>query len=218
MLRLKVNDVLSRLGVESAQDLTLIKALDRLPSISASGPWIAGGAVRRTFTGEPLDSDFDLFFASKAQLDDYRTQIEKSGAFKISGNDTNETYILPAEGIEFNEYEGDDKNLKKVPEMKIQLIKIAFYDSIEAVLDSFDFTVSQFGYDGTYFVVSDFALWDVARKRLVPHKITFATSSVKRMLKYASQGYVVCAGCISNVLEQVSNKPEIIEKDILYID
>jgi hypothetical protein len=66
--------------------------------------------------------------------------------------------------------------------------------------------------------MSDFALYDAARKRLVPHKITYATSSVRRLLKYADQGYTVCQGCIGELLDQVAANPRIIEAQIQYID
>lgn len=66
-----MSDLCGRLGVKSLDETKLAKALKRLPGLGAGGPWIAGGAVRRTVNGESLDSDFDFFFANEKQADDF---------------------------------------------------------------------------------------------------------------------------------------------------
>lgn len=217
MIRIPAGQVLTRLGVESVGELKLQKLLNRVPYIGPSGPWVAGGAVRRTFTGEPLDSDFDFFFKNQEQLNAFKQGLESVGAKLVSFNDMNETWIIPDE-FDSNEYEGINKRYTYIQSAKIQLIKFKFFDTLEEVLDAFDYTIAQFGFDGIDFVMSEFSLWDVARKRLVPHKITYGTSSVRRMLKYASQGYTVCQGCIGTVLEQIAEDPTRIEKEVVYID
>lgn len=213
MIRLKAESVCNRIGVEKFSETHLVKCLARLLLVNAEGPWIAGGAVRKTLQCAPLDSDFDFFFANESQAEQFHADMTDLGAQVVSKTQKNSTYMLPAKVPEGAEGKG-----VKLPELKVQAIKFQYYVSPEHVIDSFDFTLSQFAYDGSDLIVSEFALWDVARMRLVPHRITFGASSVRRMLKYANQGFAVCAGAISEVLKQVADNPDIIHSDTLYID
>lgn len=213
MIKVSKEKISERIGVESFEETVLHKALQRVPPISVSGPWIAGGAVRRTLEGRKLDSDWDFFFNTQQQLEKFGDDLRVLGGKLVKKNDKNEAWILPASVPEDTEGEG-----KFLPEMKIQLIAFQYYESAEKVIDSFDFTICQFAYDGTSIYMGDFSLWDVSRKKLVPHKITYATASVRRLLKYANQGYTVCGGAISELLQQVANTPSIIESSTLYID
>ena len=209
-MKIPASDFAKRLGIDDFSETVLAKALTRCPAISEGGPWIAGGAVRNTIAGNPLDSDWDFFFANEQQAKDFEDEL--SGNL-VKQTDKASTFMLPAKIPEGMEGEG-----VVLPQMDIQAIKFQFYPSADAVIESFDYTISQFSFDGTDIYVSPFALWDLARKRLVPTKITFAAASVRRMLKYAKQGYTLCPGAITDVLQQVVNDPRIIEADTQYID
>lgn len=213
MLKQHQDELASRLNVESFSETILFKALSRLPKLSSEGPWLAGGALRKTFQGIKLDSDFDFFFKSKDQFEKFQDKLEKKGAKLLSQNDKNQKWILPSEIPD-----GAEGENIYLPEMEIQLINFQYYENAEQVIDSFDYTLCQFAYDGAYIYMSDFALWDVARKKLVPHKITFGAASIRRMMKYANQGFNVCGGCITEVLRQVAENPSIIQSETLYID
>jgi len=212
-VKVSANILAQRLGKESFEETILFKALSRVPELTAAGPWIAGGAVRRTVRGEKLDSDFDFFFASKEQEEKFTADLANMGARLLRKNDKNSLYILPSEIPEDMDGEG-----VYLPEMKIQLINFTYFESAEKVIDSFDFTLCQFAYDGASLYMSDFALWDAARKKLVPTRISFAVSSLRRLMKYSRQGYTVCGGALANILQQVVNDPQIINADTLYID
>jgi hypothetical protein len=202
-----------RLNVTEFSETILFKALSRVPKLSEKGPWIAGGAVRRTIEGKKLESDFDFFFANKEQEDQFAYDLVEMGAKLLKKNDKNSLYILSSSIPDDTEGEG-----VYLPEMKIQLINFTYFETAEAVIDSFDFTLCQFAYDGNMVYMSDFALWDVARKKLVPHKISYATSSLRRLMKYANQGFTVCGGALSQILQQVVDNPSVIQADTLYID
>lgn len=161
-------------------------------SVSPTGPWLCGGAVRRAMLGLPLDSDLDLFFPNEDALAAVR------GEHKWKANSS-------CESAECNG-------------VTVQLIRIAWYPTIADVLESFDFTICQFGYDGDSFHVGEWALVDATRKRLAVHKITHAVSSVRRMLKYGRQGFRVCNGAISSLLTEIERNPESKASDILYVD
>lgn len=174
--------------------------------------------MRRTFQSAPLESDYDFFFANKKQFESFRKQLEGRGASKIKQNDNNILFKMPSRKRTEDDISAHPKLGTWAPELDIQLINFQYYNTLEEVLESFDFTITQFGYDGEHFIMSDFALWDLARRKLVPCQLTYATSSLRRLLKYSSQGFSVCNGGLSEILEQVVNKPEIIEADVLYID
>ena len=212
MIKVNASDVCNRIGVQTFDETILHKALQRVPAVSSAGPWIAGGAVRKTIQGAPLSSDFDFFFASQEQADAFSTNVRGMGASLLYDNEKNSTYILPTSVVNL-----DDKSFK-LPEMKIQAICFRYYASAEEVIDSFDFTISQFAYDGESIFMADFALWDLARKRLVPHRISYATSSLRRIIKYANEGFTVCSGGLSEILNQVVADPTVIHSETLYID
>lgn len=197
------------------ENSALEQALSRLPPIGVDGPWIAGGAVRRTIMRKPLDSDFDFFFRDEEQFDAFVSSIKERGGWITSSNQHNVTLRLPSVAPRSI---AEDEFSPYLPEIEIQAICTQFWPSLPAVLDSFDFTICQFGYDGTHLVFGDYALYDLGRKRLVPHKITFATASLRRVIKYTSQGFSVCSGSLSNLLDQVVANPSIIAAETGYID
>jgi len=204
MITMPKNSICNRIGITDFLETDLHKYLQRLPNITKEGPWIAGGAVRRTLTRIPLTSDLDFFFKDEAQEKKFVEDIIRIGAIKKFENEFNSTWIIPA--------------IIDSPELKIQVIKFRYYSNPLEVIDSFDFTLCQFAYDSENIYMSDFAMWDVSRKRIVPHKLTYATASLRRLLKYINQGFTVCNGGLADILNQVSTNPQIIEADIKYID
>jgi hypothetical protein len=168
-----------------------------------NGPWIAGGAVRRTLMGGGVgESDIDVFFASSEQLAQCRSALESVGAKQKRETDHNIEYVLTL---------GDS-------DQRIQLIRVAFHASASAVIDSFDFTICQFATDGKEVICGPYSLWDLSRKRLAVHKITFAVASMRRFLKYSRQGFTVCGGALTDFLQRVVADPNIVHADVRYID
>lgn len=182
----------------------LEKVLEAIPPIGPEGPWLAGGALRRVVLGQALDSDFDFFFASEAQCSKFCVAL-LDRKFKIkTTTDHAVTYTGKVEGVK--------------RDVLVQVIKIAWYANAEAVLDSFDFTLCMFAYDGATLTVGEFALYDAVRRRLAVHRITFATASVRRLMKYADQGFTVCEGAIRKLLETVVANPGVVQSEVEYVD
>ncbi len=204
MQRLTISSFWSRYRGTPFDSSELAQALKRLPAVAATGPWLAGGAVRRTIQNEKLDSDFDFFFASAEQFQSFCTDMDAKGAKKERETDFNITFRIPA--------------ADKLPELKVQAIRASYHPTLEAMLASFDFSLCQTGYDGTDLVLGPWTLYDLARKRLIPGQISYGVSSLRRMIKYTSQGYSVCAGGLGNMLKQIVDKPEIINQKIVSID
>lgn len=182
--------------------LEMFEVLEELPSLSAEGPWLAGGAIRRTLIGMELESDFDFFFKTQEQLGKFRKEIESKGANKINDNEHAETYMKRIAG----------------KDRLIQLVKMDYYETAEALLDSFDFSITQLAYDGTDLVFGKYTLWDLPRKKLTLHKLTYGVASMRRLIKYTQQGFTACAGTMRSILEAVVANPDVIQSDVKYVD
>jgi hypothetical protein len=200
-----LEDFLARSTDKSFEETTLRKVLDELPRCAKNGPWLAGGALRRTLQGKEPESDFDFFFRDADQLAAFVQRLEALGMDKVR------------ETVHHVHYRGrlGDSGIDR----NVQCIRFAFYNSAAAVIDSFDYTICQFAFDGTKLYLGDFALWDLGRKRLAIHKITFPVATMRRMLKYTSQGFMACRGCLAAILKAVPENPELLAQlQIEYVD
>lgn len=196
-------DFLGRSTDKELGDTTLALVLGALPSLTSSGPWVAGGAVRRTLLGQEPDSDFDFFFRDAEQLNEFKAGIEALG------------FALFRESEHHFHYRGYLPGGQLMRD--VQLIRFAYYGSAAEVIDSFDFTICQTAFDGTTLTVGDFTLWDLGRKRLAVHRITFPVSSMRRVLKYTRQGFYACNGALNSLLRATADNPEL-RTDIAYVD
>jgi hypothetical protein len=153
--------------------------------LSPSGPFLAGGACRKLIAGQPFDSDWDFFFTNEEQLKDFQSKLQNVIEIK-EGKTNNVVYVKKDDTTNY----------------KFQLIKI-YYPNISSLLDSFDFTLCQVGFDGENFYLADFAMKDILENKLVTNKITFPEASMRRTFKYTKQGYYMCAGSIAEFLKQI---------------
>lgn len=177
--------------------------LSDLPALSASGPWLAGGSLRRLLLGtNPLESDLDFFFCSEAQADSFSSSLAKVGFVSVFRSANSETFAR------------QEKNRRIV----VQAVRLAYFQTLDEALDAFDFTICQFGFDGTRFIAGNHSLWDLGRKRLVVHRVTFATATVRRLIKYTKQGFTVCNGAVKTILEAVAEDSSLIRGEIEYVD
>lgn len=95
---------------------------------------------------------------------------------------------------------------------------MGYYTSPESVIDSFDFTITQCAYDGTDFYFGEYTLWDIPRKKLALHKLTYGVATMRRLIKYTDQGFTACAGVMRSILEAVVDNPGVIQSDVKYVD
>lgn len=214
-MKISLDDFWSRYGHSEYDENDFARALGRLPSISESGPWVAGGSVRRLVMGMAQDSDYDFFFRDQEQFEQFCADMKAKGARSVNENDFNITFRMPSKEAKPI---GDDEFEPAGPELKVQAIRIAFHESLEAVLDSFDFSICQCGFDGDNLLFGRWSLFDLAAKRLVPGEIRYGTSTLRRIIKYTRQGYTICGGGLANILEQVVENPAIIQSKVEYVD
>lgn len=190
--------------VYETEGFKIIDWIDEVRKDTETTIFIAGGFVRRILLKEKLETDIDLFFKTKEEFDTVYSYFEKNEKCnKIRKTDTNITYIVEINNSKY----------------KIQLININYFNSIEEVLDSFDFTICMVGLDNKNDLYAGIrSLWDISRKRLVVNHITYAISSIRRLYKYGNQGYTFCSGTIHSILQEVVNDPRIIRPEVISVD
>lgn len=143
---------------------------------------LAGGCIRRWFMREKQDSDFDYF-----QIDD--VEIPKLG-----------TPVLDIRMAVTYEVNG----------RFLQFIKRR-YESVEDILESFDFHHCQFAYDGKKIWTTKEALISTPRKHLSFNTVQsgFELDTLRRAFKYQRQGYTPCIGTLNSLakmFQKISNK------------
>jgi hypothetical protein len=164
--------------------------------------WIAGGAARAFMLNQPITTDVDFFFKTQEAFDAF---VAKYGA------DESKRLAATNHHITFKVQIGETF-------YKVQAIKIAFYATVEECLDSFDFTICQLAAHKGKLYIGQYTMWDLARKRLALHKLTYGAATVRRLLKYTRQDFTACQGCIVSLLRTVGDDPAVINSDIQYVD
>jgi hypothetical protein len=166
---------------ESSELYNIIDCLEGIGiNIKTEGPWIAGGALVKTFMGEPLDSDIDIFFKTYDQHVDASYALNNYAKF-IKSSKFSETFEFTGE------YKGVDKKYT------IQLVTFAINNKASELIESFDINVCQIAFDGERVVVADGVIDDIRNKKmkLILNKITHPGSTLKRIVKYAHRGFDV---------------------------
>lgn len=205
MMKFILEDFLARSTDRQFSETTLAGVLKCLPSLYQGGPWLAGGSLRRTLQGLEPESDFDFFFRNADQLASFVTALEKLGLEKIRETQHH---------VHYRGRLGDSGIVRDV-----QCIRFAFYESAQAVIDSFDYTICMLAFDGVGITMGDHTLWDLGRKRLAINKVTYPIATMRRMLKYTSQGFTACKGCLAAILKATVENPALQDQlSIEYVD
>lgn len=154
------------LGIERNDLESLLRGL---PPCNPTGPWLAGGAVRRLIQ-KTERADIDFFFRSPGQFTEFRAMVAPFATEPPTETKNNTTFRLT-----------DGR--------KVQAIRVRWYPSADAVIDSFDFTICQFLWDGREVFVGRDSASSLRDRDLVIHKITHPASSARRLHKYEAQGF-----------------------------
>ena len=142
-------------------DSDLFKILRHLPPMTEEGPWVAGGALWRTINKEPLvNCDIDVFFKSKSQFEE---MSRKMNSLPYVNNVISENRGKWNTNYQYHVNEG--KKFNKT--VDIQFVNTNRYSSIIKLLNSFDFTVCQFGWDGKNIYTGPSSIDDLTKKLIV---------------------------------------------------
>lgn len=168
------------------------KIIKNLPPLNLiTGPWVGGGAARRLLSGEKFVADIDIFFSSKEQEDEYREKFiqDWQSAFSKNPHETqySSTYFVTI--------------LDQDNPIKIQLIKRRYYDSIESIIEDFDFPVARVYTDGDNIILPQEALDDLNTQTLrLSGRNWNVKNSLKRLIKYTAYGYTPVPGMVKEIV------------------
>lgn len=175
------------------------EALEEFTKHIPEGAIVAGGYMTSLMQDDDQAKDLDIFFTSESAFTGFQKKVERDAYF--GGYE-----IEPAHQKALAE--GKSETLRFVKYVHptlppLQLIKLAWYESAEHVIDTFDLTVAQVAADREGVVVNPLAIFDIARKRIVLHRMNFPASTLRRVIKYADKGYYACPGSLAKIAEAV---------------
>ena len=136
------------------------------------GPWIAGGMGRQLAIGESKFSDIDVWFKSAEQLYKTKERLQEMFGSTI-----------------FESFSSDNAITYTCGDHKVQLIKRAYYPTIQDVFKDFDFTCCMVGVD---MEIKPFGPGVVHAKNGVLKLGRFDPNAfIARYGKYVGYGYVM---------------------------
>ena len=146
------------------------------PQLSKDGPWLAGGSLRSYFLQQPV-ADYDIYFSTQQQY----------GAFFEFLQTTFRASVGEVKGFAHKLH----VTMPKTGEvLDIQLIE-SFHAHAAALLEHFDFTVSQFITDGQYIYGAPYSFQDLQDRRLRFFKLNSPPDQLLlRFAKYSRYGFI----------------------------
>ncbi len=187
------------------------------------GAMIGGGFVTNAITEEDNATDIDFFFTSHAAFLATVRLIQNKQSDHITPI-TNPPWAYDGYTLKEPIDPNTTSELRFITFVHpkrpaLQLLRMVWYDSPEHVIDSFDFTVVQFVADSKSLYYNPVAFIDLSRKRLVLHRVQFASSTLRRLIKYASKGFYACPGSLAHIAEEIQkfNGPMDANK-VVYVD
>jgi len=143
---------------------------------------LAGGCLRDYLVNEKI-KDIDVFPKNQAGQDFIISKLKEKGK-------------LMSENARLSNYTVNGK--------WFQVVKGQFYDSPEALINNFDYTICCIGYDGKDLSTHENFFEDLACKRLRTNTLTFPLSSLERIQKYIKKGYTACNGTMLSLAKAVA--------------
>lgn len=148
---------------------------------------LAGGALRKLVDPKDEVMDYDLFRIGERSFYEGEKTLLKLGYSR--------TFSCPTGKLE---------SYKNKDGIKVQLISLRKYDSIQDIVDSFDITACCCGYtDGSFYQTREFVT-DVLNKRIGINKVEYPKATLNRIIKYANKGYKLTRTGNSKFIELVN--------------
>lgn len=137
-----------------------------------SGPWIAGGCGRQVAIGETNFNDIDIWFKDVFQFEQLKDKLNKEFGYEM-----------------YETYNSENAVTYQVGHYKVQLIRRAFYPTLDAVFREFDFTCCQVALDDNLTAYGP-GIEDARSMRLVMNRYD-PKAFLARYAKYVGYGYVM---------------------------
>lgn len=154
------------------------------------GPWVAGGACIQWYQGKEVGlSDIDVWVSSSRQYEMTKRKLESKSFSVIYESENAVTYIHKVNIFNYTNIANGVVPVQvnnKFSDLRIQVIK-KNYQTVQDVINDFDFTVCQIATDGTNFVFGPKTREHIDKKILETTKIK--ESLHRRFAKYYSYGY-----------------------------
>ena len=162
---------------------------EKPPIEPSAGCIVAGGSVRRWFSGSEKLSDVDVFAPSASHHAEFM------------GGKTADLIVETKHAATFN-----------CSGVRLQLIKF-YQPNLAALFESFDFNVCQFAWTEDGIFATEDAVIGVLRGHLSVVKLSkeFAIDSLRRAFKYQKKGFEPCAGTLRDIAK---NFRELTEEQI----
>ena len=149
---------------------------------SDQGPWVAGGMGRQLAIGEVDFADIDVWFNNQFQYNELRERLSHTFGYEM-----------------YETYSSDNAITYQVGKFKVQLIKRAFYASLDSVFRDFDFTCCQVAVDRDLKVYGP-GIEDVRRRVLRLNRLD-EKAFLARYAKYVGYGYVMAPDEFIRIIE-----------------
>jgi hypothetical protein len=166
--------------MQGSEKPAALKKLDFLFKEAKTNFWIAGGCFIGIVTGSRI-KDIDVFTPDAAPVID---EFKSRGYLETFENDWIKNF----------KHEG----------LTIQVIKKYAYDSPQKTIDDFDFTIVSAAYNGKEFIAHERFYLDVAQRRIVITNLVKPLNTLKRAMKYASRGFVMCPVGLSRLAKEIN--------------
>lgn len=169
-------------------EISVISA--KILGVATRPAWIAGGAARRLFAGQPLgQSDLDIFFSSVNDMGLVRRSLFEMGFLQRYHSNRAETWVS---GGGLDQFARSMLLLNAGTSVQLCSSESSAglaYPDLEALFRSFDFTVAMFAFDGQRLFAAEGAVEDLQDRRLRVLNPSVKVPSVVRMLKYLDEGF-----------------------------
>jgi hypothetical protein len=175
-----------------------------------SGTYIAGGSVAAAILGQDIASDIDMFFDSGHTFERMYNLLQvppsHEDAWALRGYTTDVSLqdVRDDNTIRFVKFTHKDPT-----RLPIQLIKLVWFENKSSVINSFDFTVTQFAMDNNGLTYDPLALIDLLKKTIVIHKSQYPVTTLRRLIKYSNKGFHVSPLTLLQVAEDIKNAVEV---------
>lgn len=204
------------------------RLFEALIEILPEGCIISGGFMVNLLLGENKNKDIDIFCTSEKAFVEFCNLILNPPA-KIEGDEDEYWPIRDYETSADDSFNQNNKEIRflnfkhktKPEKLQIQVMKMAWYDSPEHVIDTFDLTIVQIAADKDFIYMNPLTQFDLSSKKLVLHRMQFPASTIRRIIKYANRGYYACPGSLVNIskaIQEWGGISDINEDNFVYLD
>lgn len=175
------------------EDKLLCFSDDLIALLAENGCWIAGGAVASVFTGKEIN-DIDVYFPSREAFSNIMAEIYDHtvsyGEAHIC-HATNKSLLLQSDGQD------------------VQFIVFKFFESVQDIFDSFDFTAVMGAFslkEKTFYFHPDFLKHNAQRFLSFNKGTDYPLISMLRVDKYRERGYTTSKQEMLKIGFAIANK------------